>query len=128
MDQFTRILGALEHPPEIVERLNLSFSVPFVTPESTFGRSRCDALAAYRAHAVEMNRITQDALSISAWFAREFASARSSAKLLRRLRRELAWRIHPDRGDRMMSRDDTLAKLNAELDDALERLKIIGRE
>jgi hypothetical protein len=78
MDQFTRILGALEHPPEIVERLNLSFSVPFVTPESTFGRSRCDALAAYRAHAVEMNRSTQDALSISAWFAREFASARSS--------------------------------------------------
>lgn len=56
--------------------------------------------------------------------ARELRAAAGDVDSLRRLRRRLAWLLHPDRQvDVAQCGEISLARINAEIDDALRRLE-----
>ena len=54
-------------------------------------------------------------------FTRELRAARTDVMKLKALRREVAWRLHPDRDPTDPRRCEALARLNAEIDDAISR-------
>lgn len=127
MSEFSRVLSAVES-----ESIALSESVRrlvrrgLTVDSKALPDKRCSkaiALSAYERSRSGIHPVNSDCAPPSAAeFYEKLALANGSKAALRALRREIAWRLHPDRRTgSVFAPDLTLAQCNRAIDAALER-------